>query len=285
MNSKSNSWDTNLVRDIFVERDVNLILSIPLNNAVADTCTYNCFKQWFANTVQSLEKKAIEEMVMVCWAIWKNMNAIVWKQYGSEFSEVCKSAKLYLNQWKTAQDKSFSNSLGFMTQEDGLEQWVRPRDGMIKINVDAAIFEDTSKYCYSMIARDGAGELVAATTKCRSGTIVSEMAEAIGIKEALSWIKNEVTQPAIVESDCLSVIQAIRCSTVNLSYLGRIIDECKALLSDLKNRHVVLNFVKRSANNVTHFLARHNSSIADRQWYGGNVFPELYQVICNDLKF
>ncbi|XP_074368968.1 uncharacterized protein LOC141708989 [Apium graveolens] len=186
MNSESNSWHTDLVRDIFVERDVNLILSIPLNNAVADTwywrfeklghysvksayiairdytCTnrvednfnwkqvwnlqiplkvkhfiwraitnvlptkdqllikrvpvlimcpvcnmetetalhsqvsssffklcwdslnvntncntYNCFKQWFANTVQSLEKKAIEEMVMVCLAIRKNRNAIV----------------------------------------------------------------------------------------------------------------------------------------------------------------------------------------------------------------
>ncbi|XP_074376770.1 uncharacterized protein LOC141718284 [Apium graveolens] len=228
MNSESNSWDTDLARDIFVERDVNLILSIPLNNAVADTWywrfeklghysvksayiairDYTCtnrvednfnWKQvwdlqiplkvknfiwraitnvlptkdqllikrvpvlvmcpWFANTVQSLEKKAIEEMIMVCWEIWKNRNAIIWKQYGSEFSE------------------------------DGLEQWVRPLDGMIKINVDTTIFEDTSKYCYSMIARDGAGELVTATAKCRSGTIVPEMAKAIGIKEAVKLDK------------------------------------------------------------------------------------------------
>lgn len=155
-----------------------------------------------------------------------------------------------------------------MTQEDGLEKWVQPRNGMIKINVDATIFEDTRKYCYSMIARDCAGDLVAAIAKCRLRTIAPELAGAIGIKEALSWIKNEVTQPAIVESDCLVVIQAIRYSTVNLSYLGRIIDECKSLLNDLKNRHAVLNYVKRSANNVAHFLARHNSSIADRHWYG-----------------
>lgn len=112
---------------------------------------------------------------------------------------------------------------------------MRPQNGIIKINVDAAILEDTSKYCFSVIVRDGVGDPVTATSKCRSGTIALELAEAIGIKEVLSWIKFEATQPAIVESDCLSVIQAIRCSTINLSYLSMIIDECKSLFSDLKN--------------------------------------------------
>lgn len=156
---------------------------------------------------------------------------------------------------------------------------------MIKINVDAAIFEDSGKYCLSMVARDSAGHLVAAVAKCRIGRVAPELAEALGIKEALSWTKNMITQPTIIESDCLAAIQAIRCSTVNLSYLGRIIDECKSLLSELKKRQVTLIFVKRSANKVTHFLARHNSSIADRCWYGGDAYPELYQVLCNDLKF
>lgn len=44
-----------------------------------------------------------------------------------------------------------------------------------------------------MIARDYAGELVEATTKCRYGQINPEIEEALGIKEALSWIKSKIT--------------------------------------------------------------------------------------------
>lgn len=100
----------------------------------------------------------------------------------------------------------------------------------------------------------------------------------MGIKEALSWIKNQNTQPVIVETDCLSVIQAIRCSSVHLSYFGRVIDECKSLVNELKNCRVTLNFVKQYANTVAHFLARHNSYVADRIWSGECVYPELYHV-------
>lgn len=106
----------------------------------------------------------------------------------------------------------------------------------------------------------------------------------MGIKEALSWIKNQNTQPVIVETDCLSVIQAIRCSSVHLSYFGRVIDECKSLVNELKNCRVTLNFVKQYANTVAHFLARHNSSVADRIW-SGNVFTQNSIMYSTEQRF
>lgn len=109
-----------------------------------------------------------------------------------------------------------------------------------------------------MVVRDHKGELVVAGTKCRDGRVSLELAEALGIKEALSWVKYQSAQPVIIETNCLSMLQAIRCSTVNLSYLGRVIDECKAL-------------VKRSANSVAHLSATHDSSVADRKWSGNFV--------------
>lgn len=47
---------------------------------------------------------------------------------------------------------------------------------------------------------------------------------------------------------------------------------------------MTLNFVKRSANAVAHFLARNTSSLADRSWNHKNVIPGLSHVISNDLK-
>lgn len=92
-----------------------------------------------------------------------------------------------------------------------------------------------------------------AISSCRSGSLNAEIAEAIGIREALSWVKSKNWPAAVLETDCLNVVQAIRCSSVNLSYLGRVVDECKQLLVELKSRNVTLKFVKRSANMVALF--------------------------------
>lgn len=79
------------------------------------------FKDWFAHVLQHYDSAMLQDIVMICWAIWRNRIAIVWRQQGVDHSELCKSAKLYLSQWRNAQDKSFNISLGFMTEEDDHE--------------------------------------------------------------------------------------------------------------------------------------------------------------------
>ncbi|XP_074378327.1 uncharacterized protein LOC141719860 [Apium graveolens] len=222
---------------------------------------------------------------MVIWALWKNRNDIIWNQKGMESSEVLVSAHLCFNQWKSAQDKTFDNYLGFMTQADGKEHLELPTEGKVKINTDAAIFEESRRFSYAFIARNHRGDLVEAVSSCKQGIVDPVLAEAIGVREALSWVKERGWQVVDLETDCLALIQAIRCSTINLSYLGRVVDECRSLLLLLKERQITLNFVKRSANKVAHFLARQSSSIADRIWYGGNTYPDLSHVMLNDLKF
>ncbi|KAL1831294.1 hypothetical protein ACET3Z_000945 [Daucus carota] len=39
--------------------------------------------------------------------------------------------------------------------------------------------------------------------RCKQGTIDPELAEAIGIREALSWVKNMDWQNVVLETDCL----------------------------------------------------------------------------------
>lgn len=60
----------------------------------------------------------MEDIVMICWVLLKNRNDVVWNQCGKEYTEVCRSAISILNDWKSAQDRSFNFSLGFLTQED-----------------------------------------------------------------------------------------------------------------------------------------------------------------------
>ncbi|XP_074342398.1 uncharacterized protein LOC141679917 [Apium graveolens] len=249
-----------------------------------DTHMNQSFQEWLSGAVQKYKGEELLRICMVCWSIWKNRNSIVWNQKGAEFVEVVASATQFLDHWKNAQDRSYDSSFGFMTLNDGEVHWKPPHEGTIKVNTDAALFEDSNCYAYAIVARDHEGKLVEAVSSCRQGRVDPELAEAIGIREALSWIKAKAWPSVILETDCLTVTQAIRCSSINLSYLGRVIDECKRLLTELVNREVVLKFVKRSANNVAHYIARHSSSLADRVLRGEDVPPDFIHVLFNDLR-
>lgn len=144
--------------------------------------------------------------------------------------ELVKSATLSLNQWRIAQDKTFDNYLGFMTIVDGNEHWHLPPEGTIKVNTDATCFAESNTYAYAMVERDHTGSLLEAKTTSKHGHIDPMMAEALSIREALSWIKLKSWRKVIVETDCLAVVQVLRCSSIHLSYLGRIISECQGLL-------------------------------------------------------
>lgn len=69
------------------------------------------------------------------------------------------------------------------------------------MNTDAAISESSNYYSHSMIAQDHRGALIKARSSCKQGSINSEVAEAIGIREALSWINSQNWTNVEVEAD------------------------------------------------------------------------------------
>ncbi|KAL8104689.1 hypothetical protein AgCh_028771 [Apium graveolens] len=249
-----------------------------------DNRSSSCLEDWIVEILQNSRCQERNKVFMVAWAIWKNRNDIVWNQKSQEYEDIVSSALRVLSNWESAQDKSVDITVGFLTQTDGEVHWKQPQAETVKVNTDAALFENSNCYSYAMVARDHTGAMLEAVSCCRPGRPNPELAEAVGIREALSWVKQKSWPSTIVESDCLGAIQAIRCSSIHLSYLGRVIDECKQLLSDLESRNVTLKFVKRSANKVAHFIARNSSSIADRRWDMGDTSPDLLHVLMNDLR-
>lgn len=76
----------------------------------------------------------------------------------------------------------------------------------MKISVDATTFSEHNAYGFGLVARDDKGELIHARTKCSFGLISSYMAEALAIKEALSWIQDRGWSKVTVETDCLTAV-------------------------------------------------------------------------------
>lgn len=58
------------------------------------------------------------------------------------------------------------------------------------MNVDAALFSDIDRFSFAFVAQDHNGQLMEARTSCKYGFSEPRIAEAIGLKEALSWVGN-----------------------------------------------------------------------------------------------
>lgn len=65
--------------------------------------------------------------------------------------EVVNSTLSFLNKWRVVQDKTYDSFFGFMTLEDGQEQWHLPSKNNVNINIDATIFEDPRRYSYAFL--------------------------------------------------------------------------------------------------------------------------------------
>ncbi|KAM6585124.1 hypothetical protein CsatB_012126 [Cannabis sativa] len=218
---------------------------------------------------------------MVCWAIWCARNDLIWQQRSRSVKDVVNFANSSLDQWLKAQGKGKIPLLSPLKDGDGAELWLKPSIG-IKLNVDAAIFESSSKHGFGCVVRDTEGTLTAAFAGVKTGSVSPELAEAMGIREALSWLKNHPFSQAIVETDSLVCAEAIRSAEVFASSFGSVVDDCKKILESLSN--VSLLFVKRSVNCAAHFVARHSISLAERMFSINSVPTDLMSILESDCS-
>lgn len=130
----------------------------------------------------------------------------MWKQKSWEVGEVVAFARVALNQWIKSQEKTFDDFLSQMTNEDGCERWTLPKENSVKINCDAAIFDAPSSFNSALVVRNNASEVRKAYTKCYMGRVLLEVAEAMRVREALSWKKEQQCSNVVIETDCLVVV-------------------------------------------------------------------------------
>lgn len=193
---------------------------------------------------------------MVCWSLWKRRNKWVWdKANGSAFGVIAAASNL-LRDWKEVQ--SLNNNSQNQTE---VRRWEKPKDGWIKLNVDAAVFRNNNIGC-GVVLRDAQGRFLGARCKRVEGAWRPREAEAIALKKALSWLVTLGYTTCEIETDSKILVQA--CSkTPDESFFGTIVDDRVQLLKHVNQ--VLLRFVFRSANSVAHELAKAAYSMSDTE--------------------
>uniref|UniRef100_A0A803PJ47 Reverse transcriptase domain-containing protein n=1 Tax=Cannabis sativa TaxID=3483 RepID=A0A803PJ47_CANSA len=233
-----------------------------------------------------LHDETVEHVIVDCsvavigWAIWKARNELVRNNKQPVASTVVQSALAYFDQWKSVKSQSFESDMpaGVVSSP----RWVPPLLNTIKVNIDASIFASENRFGFGWLARDHEGRVLFASAVAHQVAVEPVMAEAIGLKEVLSWLKTNDYPQVVVESDCQVLINAIQNKVTMYYPFGLIVVDCVSLLNVL--RSVTLNFVRRSANKAANFLARNAGSYAGRSYSGGLVPTDLQAIIVADLQ-
>ncbi|XP_060217124.1 uncharacterized protein LOC132644553 [Lycium barbarum] len=143
-------------------------------------------------------------------------------------------------------------------------KWELPPLFTIKCNIDASYDIHTALTEVGMVLRDHLGQFIAGKTIFLDRVASPLLAEIIGVREALTWLKELFsTTRLIVETDNLLVRQALE--GIELPFFS-------------------LSSVKKSANQVAHCLARASASMSgSMEW---NTFPPslITDVLAFDLN-
>ncbi|CAH9122276.1 unnamed protein product [Cuscuta epithymum] len=87
--------------------------------------------------------------------------------------------------------------------------WKKPATGVIKVNVDGALNIDRGKRALAWIARDDMGNFIRGGMNTVSADWTTHITEAIGVREVLSWAKEQGWSQVEVEIDALLIISRL----------------------------------------------------------------------------
>ncbi|KAK6148628.1 hypothetical protein DH2020_019540 [Rehmannia glutinosa] len=204
----------------------------------------------------------ISLICMVMWQVWRQRNSEVWdKSHCTASDTICVAANI-LKEWRLVKFRDVSADYQFDVAMVH-SKWQKPEFPYLKCNVDASICSLSKATGFGMVIRNDAGEFLAARTLSVQGQYQIKEVEAIGLKEALSWIIGLGMNNVIFETDAKVVVDGVVVSVSGELEFDAILDECRQLLFGEPTFSVA--FVRREGNKVAHELAKRSFSCGGRK--------------------
>ena len=183
-------------------------------------------------------------LVTAIWYIW-------WERRKASHGEMVQSPPR-TSQAISALAMNYSRA---KKQRSGIirHRWMKPRDGFVKLNVDAGFKVDHGSGSTGAIIRDDRGFFVAAS--CRGISFVSDpsTAEAHALRDGLILAGQMGCNRIEVNSDCTDVIDVMTNGGNSLGPAAAIYEECTHLCRNFTE--VVFGHCPREANMAAHVLA------------------------------
>ena len=159
-------------------------------------------------------------------------------------------------------------------------RWVAPKDGVYKINSDAAIFH-REKVGLGSVMRDAKGEVIAATCVKMDGGYAVDVAEALAARHGLLIALEAGLRRVVVETDNLKLYTYLKQKTKEVSEFGFLVADIIKLSEQCDM--FFASFVRRLGNRVAHAMAKLSNSFDGLQVWVEESPPEAISLVMDDM--
>ncbi|XP_031107381.1 uncharacterized protein LOC116012048 [Ipomoea triloba] len=219
---------------------------------------------WFFELIALLDEEKCSKFIMLRWGLWGNRNEKVWNGVSVDLNIMKCKALTFLANWK------YANGLEEITHTVRIveEKWKAPMVGRFKLNTDASLDPGNNIMGFGWVLRDEDGRFLAAKSMHVMGNYAVKKAEAVRIREALSWLKDTGLGDIDVDVGNISrrLLEEEVARGMNKSF-KLVQDSTKELIIHLEDvtweknlastiSGVEFHFAKRSANRAAHTIAR-----------------------------
>ena len=207
------------------------------------------------------ERKLLSIALLWCW--WAERNRGNHGEKRLEVEAFRYTVSHHANEWK---EFLCTKPTAPVRQQD---KWVKPPTDMVKINIDAALAEQTRSGGWGIICRDDTKDVCFAAAGARLDLNNALHAETIALLELVTLADRLGVGRVIFETDCLVLQQAINSNAYAFSPLGVLFSEIRFKLRTLFIEAQVV-FVPRLCNGPAHVLASIGACLTDgehREWF------------------
>ncbi|XP_019186011.1 PREDICTED: uncharacterized protein LOC109180755 [Ipomoea nil] len=128
--------------------------------------------------------------------------------------------------------------------------------------VDAGFHGTNHAAAFGFIVLDNDSSYVVAANGPLSCPHDPPLAEAMALREALSWLKDNGYSGGRLYTDSSVLVSGLKCASSFRNYFGFILLSCNRLINAMPG--TLVSFVNREANHVAHSLSKHISAVAGR---------------------
>ncbi|CAI9778785.1 unnamed protein product [Fraxinus pennsylvanica] len=177
----------------------------------------------------------LEELFLCLWGLWYSRNQFIFEQ------KMITPLMAIAHAFNIAGDFKYAKE----QRKKGIscsEGWRAPPEGVLKLNVDGALFEDQCRYGTGVVLRDATGKVIFSASKPERGSMDPMEAELLAMLTGLQ-ICLPLSIPSLqVESDSLLVVQEVtKVQNESFSLSGNLIQEIQFLMNRFPNidvRHI-----------------------------------------------
>jgi ribonuclease HI len=220
-------------------------------------------KEWLLVLLQNLDSEMRAKVIFLLWRVWHHRNNVVHGDGKASISASVPYLVNYLHSFSSNPDllvdvkgkKPISlDGPHVPADPDSAHVWVAPRPGVVKANVDTSWDARSGKAGFGLIIRDHLGQAVISEWRPQFGCISAEEAEVHAVLAGLKRLISLGRWPAILETDCLRIVQTLACIDMDRSASWCLLEEARELLKIFSL--ISVHKVDRRCNGEAHNLAQ-----------------------------